>query len=98
MSITGIATGCPAISSSRVRSGLPGQSDTSVEVPPMSKEMTDSCPARRAQVSAPITPPAGPERTVWTGSRRARATGSAPPFEPMMRTRSAPASDASRPR
>ena len=64
----------------------------------MSKESTRSCPARRAQASAPTTPPAGPESTVCTGSRRARSTGSAPPLEPMIVTRSAPASSERRPR
>ena len=98
MSRTGIAVGCPAISNSRVLSGYPGHKDTSVDVPPMSKEMIRSLPERSAQVSAPITPPAGPERTVCTGSFLARSTGSTPPFDPMILTRVAPASFEIRPR
>ena len=35
-----------------------------VEVPPMSKVRMRSMPAARATLSAPITPPAGPERMV----------------------------------
>ena len=87
--MTGMATGWPAISNSRVCSRPPGQRDTSVDVPPMSKETIRSYPARRPHSLAPTTPPAGPDNTVWIGSRDTRFTDRDPPFEPMILTRSA---------
>ncbi len=90
MSITGIATADPAIVYSVVWSGRPGQRETSVDVPPMSNERTPVRSLRRPTSSAATTPPAGPDRTVWTGSRAARSTEKAPPLDAMIRIRSAP--------
>ncbi len=98
MSITGTATAQPAISYSFVLSGWPGQRETSVLVPPMSKESTRSNPNRCAASRAATTPPAGPDKIVWTGSRAARSTEKAPPLEAMIRTRAAPLSRLSRSR
>src|SRR6267142_3442978 len=67
MSSMGTRTGRPAISPSLAGRGSPSSSETSVEVPPMSKEMMRSNPLRRAIAAAPTTPPAGPESTVRTG-------------------------------
>ena len=67
MSITGTPTGSPSTSKPVAACTLPGQSDTSVEVPPMSSVMMWSKPAAPATYAAPMTPPAGPLRTVRTG-------------------------------
>ena len=58
----------------------------SVVVPPMSskREQPASTPGQRA--STPITLAAGPERMDCTGSRRERATGTAPPSALSRRT------------
>ena len=57
---------------------------TSVLVPPMSQVMTPPKPAAFAAPTPAVTPPAGPESTVWTGVRRARASGMTPPLDAMM--------------
>ena len=42
-------------------------SDTSVLVPPISKEMQFKTPVLSAICKVAITPAAGPDRAVWTG-------------------------------
>src|SRR3984957_19374880 len=61
--------------------------ETSVEVPPMSKVMKRSVPNARARLAAPITPAAGPDRIVRTGSARARSAPIALPLDCMTRRR-----------
>ena len=65
----------------------PSTSATSVEVPPISKEMIRSKPLRRAMAAAPTTPPAGPESTVRTGSRAAERRPVIPPLDCMTKIR-----------
>ena len=50
----------------------------------MSQVMTPPKPAAFAAPTPAVTPPAGPESTVWTGVRRARASGITPPLDAMM--------------
>ena len=52
----------------------------------MSRVMTRSQPAWRATQAAPITPDAGPLKSVWTGSSPAERAVMTPPFERMERT------------
>ena len=59
----------------------PKQTATSDEVPPMSKVMMRSKPARRATNAAPFTPPDGPESTVWIGWSCAAPTDMRPPSD-----------------
>ena len=71
MSSIGTLTGTPATTDSRVSRAPPAASsarNTSVEVPPMSNPIILSNPAQCATREAPITPPAGPDSTVRTGS------------------------------
>ena len=58
--------------------------DTSVDVPPMSKASTRFNPVRRAIMVVLVTPPAGPDRTVWTGRREAASALINPPSERTM--------------
>ena len=58
---------------------------TSVLVPPMSQVMRSRAPAAAAACTAATTPPAGPDRTVVTGKRRARSRESTPPLDAMMK-------------
>ena len=69
------------------RGDSPSTSETSVEVPPMSKEMIWSKPLARAVAEAPTTPPAGPESTVRTGSRAAVERVVMPPLDCMTKIR-----------
>src|SRR5687767_6792641 len=67
---------------SRVISGRPAtHTATSVDVPPMSKVKMRSNPAWDATNDAPLTPPAGPDRTVWTGFLHADSRLIRPPSE-----------------
>ena len=59
----------------------PAISDTSNEVPPRSQVMTLSKPAARAIAAPAMTPAAGPDSAVRTGSRRAVAVDMTPPFD-----------------
>ena len=61
--------------------------NTSVEVPPISSPMMRSKPAHAATREAPITPPAGPERTVRTGSWAATRAETMPPEDCITSTR-----------
>ena len=67
--------------------GVASSSATSVDVPPMSKLSRRSMPARRATLSAPVTPPAGPDKMVRTGSRAAACAERMPPEDCMMLSR-----------
>jgi hypothetical protein len=65
MSTIGTRTGSPSIVRSLERSTLPPAiRQTSVEVPPMSKEIAFSTPASAAIRAAPTAPPAGPETRI----------------------------------
>ena len=81
-STAGARTGKSPTCVSRVISGRPDtQTATSVEVPPMSKVRMRSKPACEATNDAPLTPPAGPERTVCTGLLQADSRLIRPPSE-----------------
>ena len=45
-------------------------SDTSVDVPPISKVRMSGTPISRARYAEPVTPPDGPERAIWIGLLR----------------------------
>src|SRR5882757_3288089 len=83
----GTATGKPAAVDSLVVRNSPERSATSVDVPPMSKVMTLSMPANSAAYAAPVTPPAGPDKIVVTGSRAAFAAEITPPLDCIKYTR-----------
>src|SRR4030095_10463272 len=85
MSMTGTATGRPATDASLVVRASPRQSDTSVEVPPISNVMMSLIPAVAQTLSAPTTPPAGPDRIARTGSDAAVAADTDPPLDCMTR-------------
>ena len=55
--------------------------DTSVEVPPMSKASSFGKPERRDSIMVLVTPPAGPDSTVWTGRSEAADALIRPPSE-----------------
>jgi len=55
--------------------------ETSVEVPPISKASNFLKPVRRAIITVEVTPPAGPERTVCTGRSEAAVALISPPSE-----------------
>ena len=75
----GMLMGRPATCASLAVLGSSSTSETSVEVPPMSKAMIFLKPLARAEAAAPTTPPAGPESTVRTGSRAAVESEVMPP-------------------
>src|SRR4051794_34446820 len=80
MSIIGTATGTPATIDSLVsRIPLRSHKATSVEVPPISKVIMLLRRAAAAARKLPITPPAGPERIVRTGSFAATVAEMLPP-------------------
>src|SRR5215216_1996802 len=81
MSMTGTATGKLATRASFVVRASPRQSATSVEVPPISKVMMSRMPAAAQTLSAPTTPPAGPDSMARTGSEAAAAADTDPPFD-----------------
>jgi hypothetical protein len=60
---------------------------TSVEVPPMSNAIRSVIPTARATAAAPHAPAAGPDSSVWTGSRAAIAASKVPPPERITSTR-----------
>src|SRR6478609_11281716 len=81
-STAGARTGKSPTLVSRVISGRPEtHTATSVDVPPMSKVRMRSKPAYDATNDAPLTPPAGPDRTVWTGFLHAASRLISPPSE-----------------
>ena len=59
---------------------------TSVEVPPMSYVMKSRTPATSPTKQAWLTPPAGPEKIVLIGRRRAVSVVIMPPLEATVRT------------
>ena len=59
-------------------------------MPPISKPMMRSKPAQRATWQAPMTPPAGPDNTVRTGSGAARRAEMMPPEDCITSTRPPP--------
>ncbi len=67
-------------------------------VPPTSMEITSPLPAERATLTAPITPAAGPESTVWTGWRTQVGALVTPPSDFMMRSGAFTPSASSAPR
>src|SRR5262249_51691351 len=81
MSITGTATGRFATVASLVVRASPRHNDTSVEVPPKSKAIISEIPACLQILSAPTTPPAGPERIARTGSPAATSAETEPPLD-----------------
>ena len=81
-STAGARTGKSPTFVSLVISGRPDtQTATSVDVPPMSKVRMRSNPAWVATKEAPLTPPAGPERTVWTAFLQADSRLISPPSD-----------------
>ena len=69
----------------RLRVGLPFRiSETSVLVPPMSKEIEFLTPVFSAICSVAITPAAGPDKAVCTGCRIAMSAPIMPPFDFMI--------------
>src|SRR5262245_57994705 len=87
MSIIGTATGRFATVASLVVRASPRHKDTSVEVPPMSNAMISEIPACLQILSAPTTPPAGPERIARTGSPAAISAETEPPLDCITRNR-----------
>ncbi len=67
---------------------------TSVDVPPMSKAIAFSNPARRATSPAPTTPAAGPETRIVAGCAAASSTEATPPDDCMTSGSGRPASRA----
>ena len=61
--------------------------ETSVELPPMSKARSLEKPERRDSIMVLVTPPAGPESTVYTGRSEAAAALISPPSERTMWSR-----------
>jgi hypothetical protein len=62
--------------------GMPSTiTETSVDVPPMSKAISFGRPDLRAIITVEVTPPAGPESTVWTGRSEAAAALISPPSD-----------------
>ncbi len=59
----------------------PATTETSNEVPPRSQVMTLSVPVAAAMAAAAMTPAAGPDSAVRTGSRRAVEVDMTPPFD-----------------
>ena len=59
----------------------PSTTAMSALVPPTSSVITFGRPAWPATYAAPITPDAGPDKSVATVWRRAAATGMMPPFD-----------------
>ena len=94
MRIIGARIRTPATSVSKVRSNSPWNSDTSVDVPPMSKPMIFSKPAMPPVRTAPTTPPAGPDRIASLPWNMRASTS--PPFDCMNISRVSPSASASR--
>src|ERR1700742_2985817 len=81
-STVGSWIGRPPIVRESVRRTAPSSTtQTSQEVPPMSKPSALPSPERRARRPAPTAPPAGPERTLQAPARAASSAGATPPEE-----------------
>ena len=63
------------------KSGLPGISDMSLLVPPMSSEMRLEAPVRAPNSWAATTPATGPDIRVWTGNRAMALGAPMPPLD-----------------
>ncbi len=75
-----------------VRAGTPSLTRaTSHEVPPMSKVRARRRPSRAASRAAPMTPPAGPLRTVQAACSAESSIGSTPPLDCMIAGAGSPA-------
>ena len=83
MSIIGIWIGTPhSISNAVVKASLPPITvATSVEVPPMSRVTRWSMPVSPATWRLAITPPVGPETSIWIGAAAAASSVISPPLE-----------------
>ena len=81
ISSIGTDTGKPAADPSVVNRGASSWRDTSVEVPPISKLMKRSIPSVCATAAAPISPPAGPDKTVRAACAEASVTEIEPPLD-----------------
>ena len=86
MSIIGTWIGTPhSISKAVVKlSFRPITVETSVEVPPMSMVTRRSMSRCSATKRLAITPPVGPESSIWTGASEAASSVISPPFDLMM--------------
>src|SRR5215208_6191859 len=60
------------------------QSETSVEVLPMSKVRMSGTPISRARYAEPVTPPEGPDRAIWIGLSATASVLIAPPSDRTM--------------
>src|SRR5262245_2838088 len=87
MSMTGSRTGKSPIRVSLVVAIRPSMRLTSVDVPPISNEITLGIRAAAATAWAPTTPAAGPESTVRTAPARAVDAEIDPPFDCMIDNR-----------
>ena len=96
--MTGSRTGKSPMRVSLVVAMRPSMRLTSVDVPPMSNEITRDTLAAAATACAPTTPAAGPESTVRTAPARAVAAEIDPPFDCMIDSRVFPSDASSRPR
>ncbi len=85
----------PTVVSRRSRGTPLPISATSVEVPPTSTVSRFGKPACRATQSAPVTPPAGPDISRFTGYSSAEDADARPPSERRMCSFTAPAREAS---
>jgi hypothetical protein len=100
MSIIGIWIGTPhSISKAEVKLSLPPTMvETSVEVPPMSSVTRRSMPVSSATCRPAMTPPVGPETTMWTGAFAAASKVISPPFDRMTTVLAGMPASATRPR
>ena len=81
ISTTGTFMGISLIIVCVVRRTSPLHKETSVEVPPISKDIIFLIPASFAITDAPATPPAGPERIQLTAISLAAPVEMLPPFD-----------------
>ena len=81
ISTTGTFIGISSIIVCVERRTSPSHKETSVEVPPISKDMIFLIPASFAIPKAPDTPPAGPERIQLTAIFLADPIEMLPPFD-----------------
>ncbi len=85
MDTVGMRQGYPPTSVCCAITGSPDSiRQTSVEVPPMSKEIARSSPSLAASSAAAATPPAGPDNRMVVGFAAAVTTGATPPFDRMI--------------
>ena len=93
MSTIASASGRPPTSRPAVSRTAPcSTTQTSHDVPPMSKQTRSVRPLRRATSAAAAAPPAGPESTVNDACRAASSAAARPPLDCMIRGSGSPAS------